>query len=151
MQAYSLGVVAHVLRAVKGFEGQAIQEVPWVQQPCHWPYLPPGVLPAGDADASFVRDVSGSWVWNMSDGTCRMGGGSANRLCLSPAVLPAWDARARELDESCVRPLCVHTSDGRTGQIYHHVVALKALQVLREIRRALCQDLSVWHLSAANP
>ncbi len=53
MQAYSLGVVTHVLRAVKCFEGQAIQEVPWVQQPCHWPYLPTSVLPAGDV--SVVR------------------------------------------------------------------------------------------------
>ena len=58
MQADSLGVVAHVLRAVKSFEGQAIEEVPWVQQPCHRSYLPPGVLPAGNADANFI--VSGS-------------------------------------------------------------------------------------------
>ena len=69
MQAYSLGVMAHVLRAVKGFEGQAIEEVPWVQQPRHWPYLPPSVLPAGVADVrSLVCIVSNICAWHMAGG-----------------------------------------------------------------------------------
>ena len=69
MQAYSLGVVAHVLRAVKGFEGQAIQEVPGVQQPRHWPNLPPSVLPAGVADArSLVCIVSGTCARHIAGG-----------------------------------------------------------------------------------
>lgn len=40
---HGLGWVAHVLRGVEGLEGKPIQEVSGMQEPSHWPDLPPSL------------------------------------------------------------------------------------------------------------